>query len=156
MNTLITPSVCETALEAIETDAIANALDIMESEYGVQPLSQVPTLEPACEIDAWRVSRGLWQTYDGDGSEQVRTDVKLAVQNASVVNQACANGEEPHPVVMMLAHSDSLVITKDFFDAARRDFEHEMQRITLNAVMAIASVTLAACIAIALDFILSL
>lgn len=160
MNTLIAPDLHPTAIQVCESHT---HMDILGLDLDLDPISELgtdvaipPVLSAACSIDAWRVSRGLWATHDGDGAEQVRTDVKLAVQSADMVNQMCAEGTEPHPVVMMLTSSDPLEISKDLFDKARREFEHEVERITLNAVLAVATVTLAGCVALAVDYILGL
>lgn len=157
MNTLITPDLHPTAIQVCESHT---HMDILGLDLDLDPISElgtdvaIPVLDAACSIDAWRVSRGLWPDYAQAGA--VRTDVKLAVQSADMVNQMCAEGTEPHPVVMMLAHSDPLEISKDLFDKARREFEHEVERITLNAVLAVATVTLAGCVALAVDYILGL
>lgn len=154
MNTLIAPDLHPTAIQVCESHT---HMDILGLDLDLDPISELgtdvaipPVLSAACSIDAWRVSRGLWP------DTQVHTDVKLAVQSADMVDQMCAEGTEPHPVVMMLTSSDSLEISKDLFDKARREFEHEVERITLNAVLAVATVTLAGCVALAVDYILGL
>lgn len=81
-------------------------------------LKHVVTMVESRSIDVWRSSRALWP------ETQVREDIHLAVQSAVVINNACAEGTEPHPLVAMLATSDPVIMAHHF----NRDEEHIMAR----------------------------
>lgn len=132
--------VCPTCLEdsahirpPLHPDAIMaiDANDTLSFLGEMDPLPEVPITIAAADlhgvsVHAWLATRMMWHMED------IRGDIKQAVQSAELVNLAYAQGDEPHPLVDMLATSDPI-------DTTRLD-EHFAREARVPAAIAVSAV----------------